>query len=171
MPNGLLCFTEKLVLGCPVPWFWTLCFVRGGLVVQPCAAGAAFLVVTSLGRRPASVAGGGGRPKGGGTPQGCPLPVRTEIQSHSSHTHVFFNSFLNTFLVFWFFPIKRPLGRMNAEFCLWISLPLFGQITGISRTNYGLVGQITGAIHRFTVLKGVFSRTNYGLVGRLMKND
>ena len=72
---------------------------------------------------------------------------------------------------------KLQLDRMDAEFYLWIKLTLFGQITGRSRTNYGLVGQITGAIHRpirtnygrypqIHWVLWLFSRTNYGLVGR-----
>ena len=79
MPNGLRCFTEKLVLGFPVPWFWTLGFVLGGLVVQPCAASAAFLVVISLGRRPAGVAGGGAARRVGEPRRGAPVADRFAV--------------------------------------------------------------------------------------------
>lgn len=41
------------------------------------------------------------------------------------------------FLVFGIFPKNRALSRMDARFCLWIKLHLFGQITGV-------VGQIAG---------------------------
>ena len=62
---------------------------------------------------------------------------------------------LSFFLVSAIFLEKQPVSRMNASFCLWITLSLFGQITGVVGQITGVVGQITGAIHRSI-------RTNYG---------
>jgi hypothetical protein len=50
---------------------------------------------------------------------------------HAFSLFFFFLSCVSLFLK------KRAVDRMNAGFCLWIKLRLFGQITGV-------VGQITG---------------------------
>lgn len=103
MPNGLRCFTEKLVLGCLVPWFWTLGFVWGGLVVQPCAASAAFLVVISLGRRPAGVAGGGAARRVGEPRRGALYPFALKFKVTPRTRTFSLILFLIPFLCFGFF--------------------------------------------------------------------
>ena len=124
----------------------------GDLVLPPLgawccsfAASAALPAVGYLAAGQPVLPEGGADAKRWGNPAGVPFTRRP----------FFFLIFLNTFLVFAIFSQKRPESRMDARFCLWITLHLFGQITGFIRTNYGLVGQITGAIHRPI-------RTNYG---------
>ena len=48
-------------------------------MVQPCAASAAFLVVISLGRRPAGVAGGGAARRVGEPRRGAPVADRFAV--------------------------------------------------------------------------------------------